>query len=85
VTVPFIDLAPFTDGTAGGRAAVARAVNVACTDIGFHQPNYDALIECLPSCCGPGNPPRYEPVTSGRHRLTKFLRGVRAAAPSTRG
>ncbi|MGH7374390.1 MAG: isopenicillin N synthase family dioxygenase [Candidatus Rokuibacteriota bacterium] len=51
----------------------------------FHQPNYDALIECLPSCCGPGNPPRYEPVTSGQHRLTKFLRGIGAPAPSTRG
>ncbi len=46
----------------------------------FHQPNYDALIECLPSCCGPDNPPRYEPVTSGQHRLTKFLRGVGADA-----
>ena len=51
----------------------------------FHQPNYDALIECLPSCCGPDDPPRYEPVTSGQHRLTKFLRGVGAAAPSPRG
>jgi len=51
----------------------------------FHQPNYDALIECLPSCCGPDHPPRYEPVTSGQHRLTKFLRGVGAAAPSPRG
>ena len=51
----------------------------------FHQPNYDALIECLPSCCGPDNPPRYEPVTSGQHRLTKFLRGVGATAPGPRG
>ena len=51
----------------------------------FHQPNYDALIECLPTCCGPDNPPRYEPVTSGQHRLTKFLRGVGAAAPGPRG
>jgi isopenicillin N synthase-like dioxygenase len=42
----------------------------------FYQPNYDAVIECLPSCCGPGNPPRYEPVTSGEHRLRKFLRTV---------
>lgn len=47
----------------------------------FHQPNHDALIECLPTCCGPANPPRYEPVTSGQHRLGKFLRGVGAAAP----
>jgi isopenicillin N synthase-like dioxygenase len=51
----------------------------------FHQPNYDALIECLPTCCGPDNPPRYEPVTSGQHRLTKFLRGVGAVAPGPRG
>jgi isopenicillin N synthase-like dioxygenase len=51
----------------------------------FHQPNYDALIECLPTCCGPDNPPRYEAVTSGQHRLTKFLRGVGAVAPGPRG
>lgn len=31
----------------------------------FHQPNYDALVECLPSCATPENPPRYPPVTSG--------------------
>jgi isopenicillin N synthase-like dioxygenase len=51
----------------------------------FHQPNYDAVIECLPSCCGADRPPRYLPVTSGRHRLTKFLRGVGATAPGSRG
>lgn len=50
----------------------------------FHQPNYDALIECLPSCCGPDDPPRYEPITSGRHRLTKFLRGVGVTTPGVR-
>jgi isopenicillin N synthase-like dioxygenase len=31
----------------------------------FHQPAYDALIECLPTCTAPGNPPRHRPVTSG--------------------
>ncbi len=51
----------------------------------FFQPNYDAVIECLPGCCGPDNPPRYEPVTSGQHRLTKFLRGVGVATPTARG
>jgi hypothetical protein len=43
------------------------------------------VIECLPGCCGPDNPPRYEPVTSGQHRLTKFLRGIGAAEPASRG
>ena len=31
----------------------------------FHQPAYDAVIECIPTCVSPENPPRYEPVTSG--------------------
>jgi isopenicillin N synthase-like dioxygenase len=38
----------------------------------FHQPNYDALIECLPGCTGRGNPAKYPPVTSGEHRNRKF-------------
>jgi hypothetical protein len=48
--------------------------------VSFHQPNYDALIECLPSCTDPNHPPRYEPVTSGEHRLRKFLRTAHAQA-----
>jgi isopenicillin N synthase-like dioxygenase len=31
----------------------------------FLHPNYDAEIACLPSCQGPGNPPRYPPVRAG--------------------
>jgi isopenicillin N synthase-like dioxygenase len=27
----------------------------------FHSPNVDNLIECLPSCVSPDNPPRYPP------------------------
>ena len=51
----------------------------------FFQPNYDALIECLPSCTSAENPPRYAPVTSGEHRLRKFLRTVSAAPESGAG
>ncbi|HEY1259988.1 MAG TPA: 2-oxoglutarate and iron-dependent oxygenase domain-containing protein [Stellaceae bacterium] len=28
----------------------------------FHSPNPDRVIECLPSCTGPDNPPRYPPA-----------------------
>jgi isopenicillin N synthase-like dioxygenase len=28
----------------------------------FYSPSPDAVIECLPSCVGPGNPPRYPPA-----------------------
>jgi isopenicillin N synthase-like dioxygenase len=81
VSVPVIDPAPFPAGSAAGRRPGAAAVGRACTEIGFfHQPNYDAVVECLPSCCGPDNPPRYGPVTSGEHRLAKFLEGVGARA-----
>jgi isopenicillin N synthase-like dioxygenase len=38
----------------------------------FQQPNYDAMIECLPTCTQPGQKPRYEPVTSGAHRRAKL-------------
>jgi isopenicillin N synthase-like dioxygenase len=31
----------------------------------FHQPNYDAIVECLPSCWDDTNPPKHAPVTSG--------------------
>lgn len=37
----------------------------------FHQPNYDALIETLPTCCDADNPSRYDPVTSGEHLMRK--------------
>ena len=33
----------------------------------FHQPNYDAVIECLPTCTNPDDPPKYTTVTSGEH------------------
>jgi isopenicillin N synthase-like dioxygenase len=38
----------------------------------FHQPNADAVIECIPTCATPDNPPKYEPVTSGEWRDTKI-------------
>ena len=38
----------------------------------FHQPNHDALIECLPTCLAPGERPKYPPVTSGEHLVRKL-------------
>jgi isopenicillin N synthase-like dioxygenase len=40
----------------------------------FHQPNYDTMVECLPSCMGPGNPPKYESISSGDHLRNKFVK-----------
>ena len=33
----------------------------------FCQPNYDAVIETLPSCVSAGNPAHYPPITSGEN------------------
>jgi isopenicillin N synthase-like dioxygenase len=38
----------------------------------FFGPNFDTLIEVLPTCRGPGRPARYEPVTSGAYILSRF-------------
>jgi len=38
----------------------------------FLQPNYDAMVECLPTCAGPGRPVLYAPVRSGDYRDTKY-------------
>ncbi len=40
----------------------------------FHQPNYDAMIECLPTVLSPGDTPKYEPITSGDHLYNKFVK-----------
>ncbi len=38
----------------------------------FHNANWDATIECLPSCTGPDNPPRYPPTAAGPWLQSKF-------------
>lgn len=40
----------------------------------FHQPNHDALIECIETCRQPEEAPRHAPITSGNHRLMKVQR-----------
>lgn len=37
----------------------------------FHQPNYDARVECLPSCLGTTGA-KYAPITSGAHLISKL-------------
>jgi isopenicillin N synthase-like dioxygenase len=40
----------------------------------FHNANWDAQIECLPTCSDADNPPRYAPITAGHHLMDKFRR-----------
>jgi isopenicillin N synthase-like dioxygenase len=38
----------------------------------FGIPDFDAVIECLPSCQGPGNPPKHAPLKVGDFMTRKF-------------
>jgi isopenicillin N synthase-like dioxygenase len=49
-------------------AATARRQSIAF----FHNANWDAMIDCIPTCLQPGESPRYEPVTAGEHLMSKF-------------
>ena len=58
---------------AGNSPPPEVAANVSRISIGFfHQPNYDAVIECIPTCAGPDRPARYPPVRSGDYRDIKY-------------
>ncbi|PSR19846.1 isopenicillin N synthase family oxygenase [filamentous cyanobacterium CCP3] len=38
----------------------------------FCEPNADATISCLPTCQGPGQPPRYPPIAAGDYLLSRL-------------
>jgi isopenicillin N synthase-like dioxygenase len=40
----------------------------------FHQPNYDAVVDALPHCVGPGDAVPSGSITSGEHVLMKIHR-----------
>ncbi len=41
----------------------------------FHEGDYDMVVECLPTCCGPDDPAKYPPVLAGEHVKAKVLSG----------
>lgn len=47
----------------------------------FQQPNYDALIEVLPTCTSADDPPRYPTVRAGEHLMAKLM-GPKDLRPS---
>lgn len=43
------------------------AINQRYSFLLFHSPNPDTVISCLEPCQGPGNPPKFAPITAGEH------------------
>ena len=42
----------------------------------FVGPRYNATVECLPTCCGPNDPPKYAPVLVDDYRTGRFAAGA---------
>jgi isopenicillin N synthase-like dioxygenase len=42
----------------------------------FQNANWSAEIACLPTCLGPGQAPKYEPVLAGPYLMDRFRRSV---------
>ena len=47
----------------------------------FFNPHFNARIECLPTCQGPGNPPKYEPVEAGPYVQALISQSNRIGRP----
>lgn len=48
----------------------------------FASPNGAALIECLPGCAGPGNPPRHAPIRAEDFVATMLAEAYRTGLPT---
>jgi isopenicillin N synthase-like dioxygenase len=46
----------------------------------FVGANHDAVIEALPSCIGPGNPPKYKPIVAGEYTSANIQAAFEATA-----
>ena len=47
----------------------------------FFDPSHDSTIECLPTCHGPGNPPRYEPIICETYNQALVDQAARTGRP----
>jgi isopenicillin N synthase-like dioxygenase len=47
----------------------------------FHEANYDALVETIPTCIDEGHPAKYPPVIAGEHLMAKLM-GPRSLQPT---
>ena len=42
----------------------------------FVGPRYNAMVECLPTCCNRDDPPRYSPISVHDYRTSRFAAGA---------
>ena len=80
---------PDSTSRTGKRIAVSTVVNPPPDRVAesrrqsvvfFQNPNYDAVVSCLPSCADGANQPKYPPTTAGGHLREKSLSTQQAIA-----
>jgi isopenicillin N synthase-like dioxygenase len=49
----------------------------------FYGPSYYTKIECIPTCLGPGEKPKYEPVIAGEYGAYRLSRSRKTPATTT--
>jgi isopenicillin N synthase-like dioxygenase len=42
----------------------------------FHNPNPDAMVECIPTCHSESNPPKYAPLLAKTHMEMKVSKAL---------
>ncbi len=55
-----------------GNPPAERAAESKTSLLFFHQPSYDLVIECIPTCSSTDKPPKYDRITSGEHVTMKI-------------
>ncbi|MGE0854062.1 MAG: isopenicillin N synthase family dioxygenase [Hyphomicrobiaceae bacterium] len=63
-----------------GAGAAARRTSL----VYFTTPNYDAVIECLPTCLSAGEVPIFAPITVDGYRRSRFAQTFNPSAGSER-
>ena len=72
VPPPPLQPPPTTGGATGAGAGDTTAAHRRMSLAFFHQPDWDAVIDVVPSCVGAGATPHYPPTTAGKHIKAKF-------------
>lgn len=72
-TLHRVAVPPLDAGTSARRLSIGY----------FVGPRYNAMVECLPTCHGPGNPAKYEPVSVHDYRTKRFAAGAGDNQPFT--
>lgn len=50
----------------------------------FFEPSFDAVVECLSTCCSEDKPPKFPPITAGEHLVSKYSQTHANFVPSNK-